>query len=68
MIGRRATTVIVGLVSSIWAVNFSAGVVLPDYKPDQAINGIFMAIVGGTLALGRRGDPPDGPPKGGDKT
>lgn len=58
MLGTRATTVIVGLVSTIWAINFIAGIVLPEYDADQAINGIFMAIVGGTLALGSRKPPP----------
>lgn len=39
----------------MWAINFGAGL-LPalDYQPDQAINGIFMAIVGGLFALGAR--------------
>jgi len=64
MLGPRATTIIVGLVSAIWAVNFIAGIVIPTYKADQAINGIFMAIVGGTLALGQRKPPKDGPKDG----
>lgn len=53
MLSPKTTTLVVGLVSAIWAVNFLAGVILPNYEADQAINGIFMAIVGGTLALGR---------------
>lgn len=59
MLSRKTTTLVVGLVSSVWAVNFLAGVVLPEYEADQAINGIFMAIVGGALALGSRKPPDD---------
>lgn len=62
MLSRRATTWVVGLVSIVWALNFLAGIAIPDYRSDQAINGIFMAIVGGALALGRkdRDDDPEG--------
>jgi hypothetical protein len=63
VISRKTTTLVVALVSSVWAVNFLAGVVLPNYEADQAINGIFMAIVGGTLALGRTRDKDGGDPK-----
>lgn len=55
LLSRRAATLVVGLVSVVWAINFFAGVVLPGYKSDPAINAIFMAIVGGALALGRKG-------------
>lgn len=54
MIGVRTRTVIIGVVTGVWATNFFAGLVVNDYKPDQAINGIFMAIVGGLFALGAR--------------
>lgn len=63
MLSRKTTTLVVGLVSSVWAVNFLAGVVLPNYEADQAINGIFMAIVGGALALGSRKPPDEGSSK-----
>ena len=54
MIGDRTRTVIIGVVTTIWAINFLAGLVVKGYEPDQAINGIFMAIVGGLFALGAR--------------
>lgn len=55
MIGDRTRTTVLGVVTAVWAINFGAGL-LPalDYQPDQAINGIFMAIVGGLFALGAR--------------
>jgi hypothetical protein len=52
MLTRRGTAWVVGLVSTVWAVNFLAGLLIPSYDGDQAINGIFMGIVGGVLALG----------------
>lgn len=54
MIGDRTRTVIIAVVTSVWAINFLAGLVVTDYKPSESINGIFMAIVGGLFALGAR--------------
>lgn len=49
----RTRTVVITVVTVVWALNFAAGLVPPlHYKPDQAINGIFMAIVGGIFAYG----------------
>jgi hypothetical protein len=56
VIDETTRRVIIYLVSGVWAVNFGAGFVVEGYKPDQAINGIFMAIVGGLFALGARSD------------
>lgn len=55
MLGQRATAIIVALVSTVWAINFIAGLIMTSYDADQMINTIFMAIVGGTIALGRKG-------------
>lgn len=67
MIGDRTRTVIIAVVTIVWAINFFAGLALHDYKPSESINGIFMAIVGGLFALGARqkgntdkDDPEDG--------
>lgn len=54
MIGDRTRTVIIAVVTTVWALNFTAGLVVDDYKPSESINGIFMAIVGGLFALGAR--------------
>jgi len=54
MIGDRTRTIIIGVVTSVWATNFLAGLVVDNYKPSESINGIFMAIVGGLFALGAR--------------
>lgn len=53
MIPKSLATVIIVLVTVVWAVNFAAQFIVDEYKPDVAINGIFMAIVGGALALSR---------------
>lgn len=65
MIDETTRRVIIYLVSGVWAVNFGAGFVVDGYKPDQAINGIFMAIVGGLFALGARNQNKDDSGKGG---
>ncbi len=54
MLSPRMTNFIIVIVSAIWATNFLAGVILDEYEADQMINTIFMAIVGGALALRRR--------------
>lgn len=50
----RTRTIIIAVVTTVWGVNFGAGLFIKDYTPDQAINGIFMAVVGGLFALGNR--------------
>ena len=54
MIGERTRTVIIAVVTAVWATNFLAGIVVAEYRPSESINGIFMAIVGGLFALGAR--------------
>ena len=54
MPSERVRNVIIAVVTTVWAVNFAAGLALPGYQPDQAINAIFMAIVGGLFAIGAR--------------
>jgi hypothetical protein len=44
----------------VWAANFAAGFLIKGYEPDQAINAVFMAIVGGLFALDRRGTDKNG--------
>jgi len=48
---------IISTVTVVWALNFLVGII-PwfHYKPDQAINAIFMAIVGGLFAISARRD------------
>ena len=56
MIGNRTRTAIIYAVTAVWVANFGAGFFVEDYHPDQAINGIFLAIVGGLFALGKKDD------------
>lgn len=65
VIGERTRTVVIGVVTAVWAANFLAGVVIPEYQPSESINGIFMAIVGGLFALGARGNGGNGGNGGG---
>lgn len=46
-------TTVVLVVTGIWAINIVAGILMETYEADQAVNGIFMAIVGGLLAADR---------------
>lgn len=55
MIPRSLATIIVALTTIVWLANFFAPFVIKDFKPDPAINGIYLAIIGGALALSRGG-------------
>lgn len=65
----KARNIIVGVVTAVWAVNFGAGLI-PQlaYEPDQAINGIFMTIVGSIFAYTAVKGVRSGPPPGGGGT
>lgn len=55
MPSERVRNAIIAVVTTVWAANFVAGLgAIPDYEPDQSINAIFMAIVGGLFAIGAR--------------
>lgn len=63
LLPRPVATAIVVAVTAIWASNFLLQFVVDGYEPDAAINAIFMAIMGGAIALSRgKGDPPAPPP------
>jgi hypothetical protein len=61
VISKATTTGLAIAVTVIWAANVIAGIVMDSYEADQAVNGIFMAIVGGLIAASRGGS------KGGDE-
>lgn len=54
MLPRPLASAIIVLVSVIWAANFVLQFIVSEYHPDVTINGIFMAVVGGALALSRK--------------
>ncbi len=57
MISDRTATVIISVVTFVWVSNIAAGMLsINDYQPSEAINGIFMAIVGGAFALRAKGN------------
>lgn len=54
MPSERVRNAIIAVVTTVWAVNFAAGLFSPDYRPDPTIHAVFMSIVGGLLAIGAR--------------
>jgi hypothetical protein len=54
VIPKPLATAIIVVVTIVWAINFGAQFIVDNYESDVAINGIFMAVVGGALALSRR--------------
>lgn len=63
MLPKPLASAIIVLVSVIWACNFFFQFLVPTYHPDVTLNGVFMCLVGGALALSRKDK--DEPPKGG---
>lgn len=54
MLPESLARVIIILVTVIWAANFILQFIVTGYHPDVTLNAIFMAIVGGALALSRK--------------
>ncbi len=50
MVGERVRVTLIVLVSVVWAVNYTASVINPAYKPDPAINAPFLAVIGALVA------------------
>jgi uncharacterized membrane protein YeaQ/YmgE (transglycosylase-associated protein family) len=66
MISDKTATIIIGVVTAIWALNILAAMFeFNNYQPSESINGIFMAVVGGAFALRHRSASGD-KDKGGD--
>lgn len=60
MIPAGLANFVVVLVSVVWLANFVAPFLVPGYTSDPQLNLVFMSIVGGALALSRRGRQSDG--------
>lgn len=51
----KTATVVIGIVTIIWAGNILAGVfAINGYTPSESVNGIFMTIVGGAFIIRNR--------------
>lgn len=51
----KTATWVIGVVTAVWAANIVLGMAqINDYQPSEAVNGIFMTIVGGAFALRAR--------------
>lgn len=51
MISDKSANAIIVVVTAVWAGNIVAGMIpFLDHEPSEAINGIFMAIVGVAFA------------------
>jgi hypothetical protein len=43
---NKLRSVIIGVVTAVWAMNFTAPIFVHDYKPSPELNVAFMAIIG----------------------
>lgn len=52
----RSANIIIGVITVVWVANIAAGMLeLNGYQPSEAINGIFLTIVGGAFVLRGKG-------------
>ena len=56
MISSKVRTAIISVVTAAWAVNFTAPFFISDYRPSEAVNGVFLLVVGALFATKTRGD------------
>lgn len=59
-------TVVIMIVASVWAINFTAPIFISDYKPSPELNVAFMAIIGVLTAsykMEKNSSDPKDPPK-----
>lgn len=56
MISPKLANLVIVVVTCVWVVSFGASLVSGSYRPDPQINVIFMAIVGGAMALKAKRD------------
>lgn len=60
MISPRIANAVIVIVTLVWVCSFVLSIVLPEYRQDPQIHVIFMALVGGSLALkSKRPNPND---------
>lgn len=43
---NKLRSVVIGVVTAVWALNFTAPIVVKDYAPSPELNVAFMAIIG----------------------
>lgn len=56
----RSANIIIGVVTIVWVGNIAAGMAhFNGYQPSEAINGIFLTIVGGAFVLRSKGKSDD---------
>lgn len=57
--------VLIGVITTMWVLNFLAPIFTNTYKPDPSVNAIFMIVIGalfGADAISRVKKPGDGKP------
>lgn len=57
---NRTRTLLIAIVTIVWAANFTAPIFVKDYKPSPELNVAFMAILGILTGSFKRGNDNDG--------
>ena len=54
MLPENLSNFIIIITTIVWAANFVLQFIVVGYHPDITLNGVFMGVVGGALALSRK--------------
>jgi len=54
VLSNKVRTLLIVVVTLVWAANFTAPIVVKDYKPAPELNVAFMAIIGVLTASYRK--------------
>lgn len=57
MMNATLRNIIITVVALVWAVNFTAPIFVPDYKPAPELNVAFMAIIGALTQIKTKEEP-----------
>jgi hypothetical protein len=56
VISPKLANIVIVVVTCVWVVSFGVSLFSATYRPDPQINMIFMAVVGGAMALKAKRD------------
>lgn len=54
--GTRTRTAVIVVVTAAWVANFALGALWEEYDPSEAVNGVFLIVVGYLFTTGAKKD------------
>jgi hypothetical protein len=63
-VSPRTLTFVIVLITIVWAINFTAGIVIQEWQASSGLNAVMMAVIGllGAARFRQTQAPPPPPP------